>query len=235
MAVAISRFYLCITNMITNKYESPPNYQQRKQQRLRQIQEDYFPPPPDGFFRKFFRDRPLYIPCENYTNKYLPSPLPLHINYSRKSNYITIVIAFVFGAWPYLLNQVNVNADNVFSSIVVTGIIIGSALKQLLHRKPLMVISEQSFLFIKDNLEVAWEHIVAAHVLEEHDGDGTNYYIIIDYYDVYEDYFKVHRFAANNYDVNYEVIAATVAYCLKKAECPQKYLQNIPNLPIQAT
>lgn len=110
---------------------------------------------------------------------------------------------------------------------------VGSALKKLLHRKPLMVLTEQSFLANQENLAIAWEYVIAAHVLEENDGEGTSYYFVIDYYDVYEDYFKVHQFAANGYDISYPVIAATIAHCLRKAVFTQTDIQKITNLPLQ--
>jgi hypothetical protein len=198
------------------------DYQVKKQLRLQEIATAYFPSPPEGYFKKLFNNQPLYTPCENYATLQPPDVIPLQVNYSKRSNYITIALAFVFGAWPHLIKKGNSDADDVFGSIVVISIMAGMALKQLLYRKPLLVVSGQGLLFTKDNLEIKWEYVIAAHIAEEKGGDSTDHFLVTDYYDAHYGYCKVHRFKADCYDTNYPAIAAAIAYCQQKANAAKR-------------
>jgi hypothetical protein len=195
------------------------DYATRKQQRLQVIAEEYFPPPPEGFFKKMLCNQPTYRPCQNYTKIKAPSPIPLYVRYSRSGNYIFIAMVLIMAALSYLLKK----GDSVTSNggtIVVLAIMISIPIKRLLYRKPLLIVSESGLLFTKEDLAIDWQHIIAAHILAE-PGEDTAYYLIIDYYDVVYDYFKAHRFQLGGYDMGYDRIASTIAFFQQKADASQ--------------
>jgi hypothetical protein len=212
--------------MITNKYESPPNYQNLKQLRLRQIQEDYFPPPLKSSFDKFFKQQPVYTNTADYIHSFEAENL-FHENFEVKNSVLTNIAGLCFSLIFsfFLLTSEPSKKNPDYFSWVFTLILLPIAIMCLIRlsdRQAKLTITNNGLNFAKNKISIRWEQVIATHILQDETGDDTRYQLITDYID--EDYgcCKVENFLISGHDKGYEAIAAAIEY-IKNAE----YFENV--------
>jgi hypothetical protein len=219
--------------MITNKYEAPPNYQPLRQQRLQQIQEDYFPPPQKNNYL-FSSSPPRYIPTALYQPDYddtfdPQSNFEVRISVKLYTAIIALmIVAFFFIPVPKL--------DGSFDWMAVVfmlGCLLGagySAIK-ILDRKTYLTIDENGLHFYKNRLYIPWEHIVATHFYTDDDGESSIYKLVIDYIDAITGTCKTELFSLTDYDKSQGEIALAITWYQKQYWESQKTM----NLHTQTT
>jgi hypothetical protein len=204
--------YLCITNMITNKYESPPNYQKLKQQRLRQIQEDYFPPPKKS--NCFFPSAPpRYVPTVLYQpdhdNQFDPQS---HFEVCISQRLYTATIFILIAAFFFVPIPKTVGSFNWMSLFFRLGCLlgVGYGILKILDRKARLTINENGLLFDKNDLFIPWEHIIATHLYIDDDREEERYKLVTDYVDVGNDTWSTEIFELKDYDKSAGEIALAI-------------------------
>jgi hypothetical protein len=203
--------------MITNKYESPPNnYQSLKEQRLRQIQEDYFPPPYKSSLDKFFKRQPVYTNTADYTHSFETENLfhrDFEVRNSVAANITGLVLSVLFMLIPVLATIVGDNPGYFFFIFSLIGLWPAIyCVKNILNKKPRLTLTEKGMYFMKNNISITWEQVIAAHILKEDSGDDTTYKLVTDYIDEQHGDCKVESFVIVNYDKDDTAIAAAIEY-----------------------
>lgn len=217
--------------MITNKYESPPNYQPLKQQRLRQIQEDYFPPPQKHNYL-FSSSPPRYIPTALYQPDYDDTFDPQTVFQVKNSTkvFIALIPILIFGCFFTVVPKDNGSLDDADYLMMAGGLVgILYSVAQLCDRTAYLIIHHNGLYFYKNSLYIPWEHIIAIHFYIDDSGDSNIYKLVTDYIDAITDTCQTERFLLTDYDKSPGEIALAINYY------QQQYavLQKITNLPIQ--
>jgi hypothetical protein len=202
--------------MITNKYESPPNYQSLKEQRLRQIQEDYFPPPQKSSFDKFFKRQPVYTNTADYTHAFETENLfhgDFEVRNSITANITGLVLSVLFMLIPVLATIVGDNPGYFFFTFSLTGLWPALyCVKNIADKKPRLILTDKGMYFMKNNISITWEQVIATHILKEESGDDTTCKLITDYIDEQHSECKTAHFVIENYDKDDTAIAAAIEY-----------------------
>jgi len=200
--------------MITNQYESPPHYATLKQQRLKQIQEDYFPPPDNT---KYFFSHPKteYIPTDFYPPDYDDDFSPhtiFEVRHSIVSNALMVTFVIVGFLLVAILNNKDASREVTYMNLLMSLGFILYGLVKIADRKPKLVVDRNGLYFYKNNLYVAWEYVIATHIRKETNGDDTTYQLITDYIDAATDECKTHAFVLQGYDKTPGEIAMAITY-----------------------
>ncbi len=217
--------------MITNKYESPPNYQPLKQQRLRQIQEDYFPPPQKHNYL-FSSSPPRYIPTALYQPDYDDTFDPQSdFEVCISQNLYTATIALLIAAFFFIpVPKADGSFDWMALVIMIVCLlgIVYSAIK-LLDRKAYLTVDKKGLHFYNNDLFIPWDNIITTHFYIDDSGESNTYKLVTDYIDAITGTCQTERFLLTDYDKSPGEIALAINYY------QQQYavLQKITNLPIQ--
>jgi hypothetical protein len=207
-------FITLYPNMITTKYESPPDYQKLKQQRLREIQETYFPPPKKSCF--LFRSPPArYIPTDlyqpDYDDEFTPSPI-FEVKNSVKLH--TFIIALlIFGCFFTVIPNADGSLDTGYYVLMGLGLIgIVYSVIKICDKTAYLTIDPQGLYFYNSGLLIRWEHVIALYFfIEEYDDDATQK-LIVDYIDTTTDTCNKIAFPIKDYDKNLGQIALALQY-----------------------
>jgi hypothetical protein len=202
--------------MITNKYESPPNYQSLKERRLRQIQEDYFPPPPKSFFKGIFYQGSPYTHTSNYApdpgDDFSPDEL-FEVKNAVKENFYQIIFAVLIFLFFFI------PADNgispLYFSIPCSAALIIHAVVKMKDRRPRLMIDADGLHFYKRDLFISWGNIIATHIFLDRSEDSPVSKLVTDYIDELTGQCQTHQFEINGYDKKAGAIAVAITWYQK--------------------
>jgi hypothetical protein len=217
--------------MITNKYESPPNYQPLKQQRLRQIQEDYFPPP-QKINCLFYSPPPHYTPTALYQPNYDDTFDPQTVFQVKKSTevFIALIPILIFGCFFTVVPNYNGSLDDGAYLIMAGGLVgILYSVAQICDRKAYLIIHQNGLYFYKSSLYIPWEHVIATHFYKDDSSESNIYKLVTDYVDAITDTCQTERFLLTDYDKSLGEIALAITWYQQQFMKSQK----ITNLLIQ--
>jgi hypothetical protein len=199
--------------MITNKYESPPGYQHLKQQRLRQIQEDYFPPPPKSCFKRLLSNPPVYTNTAEYILSF-ESRQQLYENFQLKHsvtyNRTSLIFLLVFLSYAICISLHS--KETGFSILLLLFVMLPplkNCIRSIADKTPQLTITKCEIRFEKKALFIPWQFVIATHILEER-GEDTRYSLVVDYYDTVEGYSKTEKLLICGYDHDCKAIAVAV-------------------------
>jgi hypothetical protein len=229
LAICLQPIYLCITNMITNKYESPPNYQPLKQQRLRQIQEDYFPPPKKNN-SLFSSSPPQYLSTTLYVPDY-------DDQFDLQSNFVvcisqrlyTAIIFILIAAFFFFPVPKTDGSFNWMALAFMIGCFIGVVYCtfKLFDRSIYLSMDEKGLHFHNHDLFIPWGHVIATHFYIDDSDDNDIYQLVTDYVDAASGTCKTEVFNLKEYDKSPGEIALAIQYY------QQNHKQNEPNYAIE--
>jgi hypothetical protein len=200
--------------MITNKYESPPNYQNLKQLRLRQIQEDYFPPPRNKCCQ-LFSSPVKYTHTTDYASRSTDDFSPrevLQVKNSIGINIIQIVFA-VFGFFFPVIPKPDGTIELGAWLFMLTGLVlIVHSIIKIRDKRSYLTIHGNGMYFYKSSLFIPWEHTIATHVFEDTSGDDNTYKLVTDYVDGVTGECRTELFTISGYDKSAGEIALAISW-----------------------
>lgn len=217
--------------MITNKYESPPNYQAIKAQRLRQIQEDYFPPPRKHKYL-FSSSPPRYISTALYQPDYDDTFNPQTVFQVKKSTevFIALIPILIFGCFFTVVPNYNGSLDDRDYLMMAGGLVgILYSVAQICDKKAYLIIHQNGLYFYKNSLYIPWEHVIATHFYNDDSDESNIYKLVTDYVDAISGTCQTERFLLTDYDKSLGEIALAITWYQQRFIESQK----ITNLPIQ--
>jgi hypothetical protein len=223
-----------ITSKTINKMNPtmPLNdYETRKQQRLRQIQEDYFPPPPKGFWNQLvYNAESPYTHTDNYAPNandcFYPDTF-FEVRRSVKEAITQIIFAIVAAIPLTFIGEFN-PLSLIFTLPLVIGLTIHAVIK-ILDKKAYLTIDERGLFFYKGHIFIDWRLVIATHIYADRSGDSISYFLVVDYIDNKDGLAKTHRFTLDAWNQT----KGNIVLALKFYKQRNMELQKITNLPIQ--